>query len=115
MFKYMPYVFKTLWRHRIRTTLTVVGAAIAMFIFCFVGSVQQGLNSLSQQREASRSLIVFQANKFCPATSGLPEDYDRKILKLEGIREVVPIRVFTNNCRASLDVIVFYGVPPEEN
>ena len=114
MFKYMPYVFKTLWRHRIRTTLTVVGAAIAMFIFCFVGSVQQGLNSLSQQREASRSLIVFQANKFCPATSALPEDYDRKILKLGGIREVVPIRVFTNNCRASLDVIVFYGVPPEK-
>ena len=114
MLKYLPYMFKTLWRHRIRTMLTVFGAAIAMFIFCFVGSVQQGLNSLSQQREASRSLIVFQANKFCPATSGLPEDYDRKILKLEGIREVVPIRVFTNNCRASLDVIVFYGMPPSK-
>tara|TARA_B100000809_G_scaffold262492_1_gene313574 strand:- start:921 stop:2063 length:1143 start_codon:yes stop_codon:yes gene_type:complete len=114
MLKYLPYMFKTLWRHRIRTMLTVVGAGIAMFIFCFVGSVQQGLNSLSQQREASRSLIVFQANKFCPATSGLPEDYDRKILKLEGIREVVPIRVFTNNCRASLDVIVFYGMPPSK-
>jgi putative ABC transport system permease protein len=105
-------MFKTLWRHRIRTALTVTGAAIAMFIFCFVGSVQQGLNSLSQQRESSRSLIVFQANKFCPATSNLPEDYDRQIVKLEGIREVVPIRVFTNNCRASLDVIVFYGMPP---
>jgi putative ABC transport system permease protein len=25
---------------------------------------------------------------------------------------VVPIQVFTNNCRASLDVIVFYGLPP---
>ena len=114
MLTYLPYMFKTLWRHRIRTMLTVVGAAIAMFIFCFVGSVQQGLDSLSQQREASRSLIVFQANKFCPATSGLPEDYDRKIVQLEGIREVVPIRVFTNNCRASLDVIVFYGMPPEK-
>jgi len=112
MLKYLPYMFKTLWRHRIRTALTVTGAAIAMFIFCFVGSVQQGLNSLSQQRESSRSLIVFQANKFCPATSHLPEDYDRQIVKLDGIREVVPIRVFTNNCRASLDVIVFYGMPP---
>ena len=52
MLKYLPYMFKTLWRHRIRTMLTVFGTAIAMFIFCFVGSVQQGLNSLSQQREA---------------------------------------------------------------
>lgn len=114
MLKYLPYMFKTLWRHRTRTALTVVGAAIAMFIFCFVGSVQQGLDSLSQQREASRSLIVFQANKFCPATSDLPEDYEQKIIKLKGVREVVPIRVFTNNCRASLDVIVFYGLPPEK-
>ena len=24
----------------------------------------------------------------------------------------MPIQVFTNNCRASLDVVVFYGVPP---
>ena len=54
MLKYLPYMLKTLWRHRTRTALTVVGAAIAMFIFCFVGSVQQGLDSLSQQREASR-------------------------------------------------------------
>jgi putative ABC transport system permease protein len=27
---------------------------------------------------------------------------------------VIPIQVFTNNCRASLDVVVFYGVPPEK-
>ena len=112
MFQFLPYVFKTLWRHRLRTALTMSGAAVAMFIYCFIGSVQQGLDSLAQQREAKRSLIVFQANKFCPATSNLPEDYDQVIQKLGGVNHVVPIKVFTNNCRASLDVIVFYGVPP---
>ena len=35
-------------------------------------------------------------------------------MELDGIRDVVPIQVFTNNCRASLDVVVFYGVPPEK-
>jgi putative ABC transport system permease protein len=57
---------------------------------------------------------MFQANKFCPATSHLPQDYESKIKKLHGVREVVPIQVFTNNCRASLDVIIFYGVPPKK-
>ena len=57
---------------------------------------------------------MFQANKFCPATSHLPQDYEAKIKRIDGVREVVPIQVFTNNCRASLDVIVFYGVPPEK-
>lgn len=114
MFKFFPYVLKTLWRHRARTALTVSGSAVALFVFCFVGSVQEGLNHLQSQQEAKRSLIVFQANKFCPATSHLPQDYDRKIAAIPGVREVVPIKVFTNNCRASLDIVVFYGIPPQQ-
>ncbi len=114
MLKFFPYILKTLWRHRARTALTVSGSAVALFVFCFVGSVQEGLNHLQSQQEAERSLIVFQANKFCPATSKLPQDYDRKIAALPGIREVVPIKVFTNNCRASLDIVVFYGIPPKQ-
>jgi len=112
MFKFVPYILKTLWRHRSRTILTVSGSAVALYVFCFVGAVQEGMNDLQRRQEAKGSLIAFQANKFCPATSHLPQDYDRKIAPLDGIRDVVPIQVFTNNCRASLDVVVFYGVPP---
>ena len=114
MFKFLPLVLKTLWRHRSRTLLTVTGSAVALFVFCFVGAVQEGMNDLQRRQASKQSLVVFQANKFCPATSHLPQDYDGKIKKLRGVREVVPIQVFTNNCRASLDVIVFYGVPPEK-
>jgi putative ABC transport system permease protein len=112
MVKFLPYVFKTLWRHRSRTALTVSGSAVALFVFCFVGSLQEGMNDLQSRQSARQSLIMFQANKFCPFTSHLPQDYETKIKKLNGVREVLPIQVFTNNCRASLDVIVFYGVPP---
>jgi putative ABC transport system permease protein len=112
MFKFTPYLMKTLWRHRARTMLTVSGSAVALFVFCFVGSVQEGLSRLTSQDEST--LVVFQANKFCPATSHLPQDYDQIISKMNGVREVVPIQVFTNNCRASLDVVVFYGVPAKK-
>jgi putative ABC transport system permease protein len=114
MLKFLPYILKTLWRHRVRTFLTVSGSAVALFVFCFVGSVQQGMNDLERRQSAKQSLIIFQANKFCPATSHLPQDYDGKIKRLGGVRDVIPIQVFTNNCRASLDVIVFYGLPPEK-
>lgn len=114
MFKFTPYVLKTLWRHRSRTILTVSGSAVALFVFCFVGAVQEGMNDLRYRQEAKGSLITFQANKFCPATSNLPQDYDRKIAGLDGVRDVVPVQVFMNNCRASLDVIVFYGLPPQK-
>jgi putative ABC transport system permease protein len=114
MFKFTPYVLKTLWRHRSRTILTVSGSAVALFVFCFVGSVQEGMNDLKRRQAESGALVAFQANKFCPATSHLPQDYEQKIKEFPGVRDVVPIQVFTNNCRASLDVVVFYGVPPEK-
>lgn len=114
MFKFLPYVLKTLWRHRSRTILTVSGAAVALFVFSFVGAVQHGMDAIHGRQESKQSLIMFQVNKFCPATSHLPQDYAYKIKKLDGIRDVIPIQVFTNNCRASLDVVVFYGVPPKQ-
>lgn len=114
MLKFLPYTLKTLWRHRSRTILTVSGSAVALFVFCFIGSVQEGMNDLQRRQESQLALISFQANKFCPATSHLPEDYDAQIAALDGVRDVIPVQVFTNNCRASLDVVVFYGVPPEK-
>ena len=111
--KFIPYILKTLWRHRSRTILTVTGSAVAIYVFCFVGAIQEGMDALQRRQRAKGALVTFQANKFCPATSHLPQDYDQQIAKIDGVREVIPIQVFTNNCRASLDVVVFYGVPPQ--
>jgi putative ABC transport system permease protein len=85
-----------------------------MFVFCFVASVQNGLDRLTNSESANRSLIVFQENRFCPTSSRLPEDYADKIRKIPGVREVVPIQVWTNNCRASLDIVVFNGADPNQ-
>ena len=114
MIKFIPYVLKTLWRHRSRTILTVTGSAVAIFVFCFVGAVQEGMNDLQTRQESEGTLISFQKNKFCPATSHLPQDYAAQITKMTGIKDVVPVQVFTNNCRASLDIVVFYGIPPKK-
>ena len=112
MFRFAPYVLKGLWRHRARTALTVSGSAVALFVFCFVGAVQEGLHNLTHSH--GNALITFQENRFCPTTSRLPEDYARTIAAMGGVQDVIPIQVFTNNCRASLDVIVFNGLPPEK-
>jgi putative ABC transport system permease protein len=114
MLKFIPYVLKSLWRHRARTLLTVSGTAVALLVFCFIGAVQQGLLALTSGDDAGRTLIVFQENRFCPQSSRLPQDYAGDIAKMSGVEDVVPVKVFTNNCRASLDAIVFQGMPPEK-
>ena len=53
-------------------------------------------------------------NRFCPLTSRLPEHYLSQIRRIEGVREAIPIQIVVNNCGASLDVIAFRGVPPED-
>jgi putative ABC transport system permease protein len=111
MFPFAPYIVKGLWRHRARTLLTVSGTAVALLVFCFIGAVQQGLLALTSDQEAGRTLIVFQENRFCPQSSRLPQDYASTITKMAGVTDAVPIKVFTNNCRASLDSIVFQGMP----
>jgi putative ABC transport system permease protein len=114
MFRFLPYILKTLWRHRTRTLLTVSGTAVALLVFSFVTAVQEGLSRLLSEREQDRTLIVFQANRFCPSTSKLPEDYSRRIVRLPGVQSAVPIKVYMNNCRASLDVVVFNGFPADK-
>ena len=114
MFQFLPYVLKGLWRHRARTMLTVSGTAVALLVFCFVNAVQRGLQRVTQNEQAQRTLIVFQENRFCPQSSRLPQDYAEQISQRAGVRSVVPIKVFTNNCRASLDSIVFHGMRPQQ-
>src|ERR671938_372731 len=105
MFRFAPYVLKSLLRHRARTLLTVSGTAVALFVFAFIGAAQQGLADMTRGKQAERTLIVFQANRFCPSTSRLPQDYEGAIReKLPGaVKDVVPMQVYVNNCRASLD------------
>ncbi|MFO0880991.1 MAG: FtsX-like permease family protein [Gemmataceae bacterium] len=114
MFKFAPYVLKSLLRHRARTLLTVSGTAVALFVFAFIGAAQQGLADMTRGKQAERTLIVFQANRFCPSTSRLPQDYEDTICKLPGVKDVVPMQVYVNNCRASLDLVLFHGMPPEK-
>jgi len=114
VFNFFPYVVKSLWRHRTRSLLTISGAAVALLVFCFVGAVQRGLYALTENSEVGRTLVVFQENRFCPQSSRLPQDYSRTIGEQSGVVDVVPIKVFTNNCRASLDAIVFQGMPHEQ-
>jgi len=76
--------------------------------------VQEGLVRMTDGDDAQQSLIVFQENRFCPTTSRLPGDYARSIREIPGVHDVMPMQVWTNNCRASLDIVVFNGAAPEK-
>jgi putative ABC transport system permease protein len=112
--KFVPVVVKQLWRHRVRSVLTLGGVAIAMFLFITVQTMQDGVRRATEAAAGDTTLVVYRANRFCPATSRLPEHYVRRIEEIPGVVSALPVKIVVNNCRASLDVITFRGVPGED-
>lgn len=103
---------KQILRHRVRSFLTVAGVASGIFLFTSVETMQHALRRATEAGAEDNTLVVYRENRFCPATSRLPEHYLADIRSLPGVREAIPIQIVVNNCGASLDVITFRGVPP---
>jgi putative ABC transport system permease protein len=112
--KLLILALKNITRHRLRSLLTMAGVAAGMFLFTAVETMQHSLAKVTQASADDTTLIVYRENRFCPATSRLPEHYLPTIRRIEGVREVIPIQIAVNNCGASLDVITFRGVPAED-
>lgn len=112
--KYIPLVLKQVIRHRARTLLTVAGVATAMFLFAAVQAMQAGVAEATEATARDTTLVVYRLNRYCPFTSRLPEYYGGRIAKVPGVVSVTPMKIVVSNCRTSLDVITFRGVPAEE-
>jgi len=112
--KYIPLVIKQITRHRARTLLTVAGVATAMFLFVAVQAMQQGVAKATEDTAVETTLVVYRKDRYCPFTSQLPDFYGRKIGDIEGVKEVIPMKIVVNVCRASLDVVTLRGVVVEQ-
>ena len=98
-------------RNRTRSILTIVGVATGMFLFTTIETMQDSLKSATSITANDTTLIVFRENRFCPSTSELPEYYENEIKKIDGVTDVIPVKILVNNCGTSLDVVVFRGIP----
>lgn len=107
---FLPYLVRSVTRARARTTLTVLGAALAMGLFAFVRSMDEGVSALFAE-SGERVLVVFQESRFCPMTSEIPLRYNDAIRGIDGVAEALPTLVFVNSCRSNLDLVTLHGVP----
>ncbi|MBI1379843.1 MAG: FtsX-like permease family protein [Planctomycetaceae bacterium] len=112
--KIAKLVGRNLGRRKARSVMTVLGVAAALCLLVAVDSLASGLAGALQSEDGARSLVVYRKNRYCPQTSILPEHYGARIAAVDGVESLLPVQVFLNNCRASLDLVVFHGAPPEE-
>jgi len=112
--RFIPLVFKQVIRHRTRSALTMGGVATVMFLFIAIQTIQDGVRRATERSSRDATLIVFRENRYCPATSRLPQRYEERIAGIPGVVDVIPMQIVVNNCRASLDVVTFRGVRPRD-
>ena len=82
--KILKLIFKNSMRHKLRTSLTIVGIAVAVLAFCLLRTVVTAWYSSEQATSANR-LIVRQSVSFI---FPLPYAYLEKIEKVPGVKEV---------------------------
>jgi putative ABC transport system permease protein len=109
--RFIPLVVKQVVRHRARSLLTIGGVTVAMFLFSAVRAMQAGVETATTRDASDTTLVVYRKDRYCPFSSRLPQSYEARIAKLPGVESVVPIKIVVNNCRTSLDVVTFRGVP----
>jgi len=97
-----------------RSVMVLAGVAVAVFLFCTVDAMRSGVEHATHQSSSETALIVYRQNRFCPFTSQLPQNYENTIAKIPGVASVTPVKIVVSNCRASLDVVTFRGVPPQQ-
>jgi putative ABC transport system permease protein len=112
-FSLLPLIIKQATRNRVRSLLTISGIAIAMFLFTSIQAMQTGVNEATTASADDTKLVVYRKDRFCPATSQLPQDYQSRIERIDGVVNALPIKVVVTNCGTSLDVVTFRGVPKE--
>ncbi len=112
--RFLPLVMKGIVRHRTRSALTIASVAVAMFLFTVVESMQDGVRRATEVTAEDTTLVVYRQDRYCPFTSRLPQSYQRRIEALDHVESAVPVRVVVSNCRTSLDVVTFRGVPKAE-
>lgn len=110
----VPTVWRQIVRTPVRTGLTVSGIAVAMFLFTSVEAMRAGVDDATQATAEDTTLVVYREDRFCPFTSRLPQFYGDRIGRIEGVETVIPMQILVSNCRASLDVVTFRGVPGDD-
>ncbi len=109
--KFIPLVLKQVWRARIRSLLTIAGVTVAMFLFAAVQAMQAGVEAATTQQADDTTLVVYRKDRYCPYSSRMPQSYEQQLRQIPGVKAVVPIKIVVSNCRTSLDVVTFRGVP----
>jgi putative ABC transport system permease protein len=83
--RFLPLVWRNLWRNRRRSILTLLGVAVAVFVYAALRSAIDGITFPIREVGASRLLNVREAGRANVLASRLPQSYAEQVAAVDGV------------------------------
>jgi len=107
--KFLPLVIANLGRHKLRTILTIVSVALALFLFASLRSVVTTLNAGAQVSSASR-MITQNATAF---VIPLPTNYANRLKAVPNVEDVTWANWFGGKYGDGKEFFAQFAIEPE--
>lgn len=110
--KFLPLILKSASRNPVRAILTLLGVAVAVFIFTAVFAIDRGLHRMVAESGGKDVLTVFQKYQGCPLKSKLPSAYQPQIADLPNVADVTSTLFLMSTCATATDLVAVQGIEP---
>ena len=110
--RFLRFAFKSALRNPVRSGLTVVGVAVAIFLFTAVMSLNHGMERMLRTSAQDDTLVVFDRYQGCPPLSKLPVSHQRQIEALPGVVETSSTLFLLSACSRATDLVAVHGIEP---
>jgi putative ABC transport system permease protein len=83
--RFLPMLWANLWRNRRRSVLTVLGVAVAIYVYAALGAAIDGITFPVREVGADRVLNVREAARSNVLSSRLPMSYEDRVAEVAGV------------------------------
>ena len=89
--KFLPYVFRSLFRKRTRSVLTIASIVLPFFVICVLGTL---LMALDADPSGGRGMYRLVVRHKVSLANFIPEAYRERIAQLPGVKDVTILNWF---------------------
>lgn len=112
--KFLRFILKNALRNPVRALLTLLGVAIAAFIFTAVFALDVGMRRMIRESGGNDILTVFQKYQGCPPLSKLPSSYQTRVADIPGVADVTASLFLLSACSTATDLVAVHGIEPDK-
>ncbi len=107
--KFLPLVWKNLFRRRVRTLFTVLSIVVAFVLFSYLAAIRVAFSSGVEVAGADRMLVIHKISLIQP----LPESYLGRVASIEGVADISHMSWFGGVYQDPRNFFAQFAVDPE--